>query len=249
MIAAIWQWLFDPASWSGESGIGTRLLEHLTYTAVIMACTLVLALPLGLWVGHTGRGRWLVSVANSMRAIPTLGLLFAMTLWLGPKIQSDLAFVVPSVVVLVILAIPPVLSGTYSGIEAVDPAARDAAFGMGMRGPEVLRKVEVPCALPLVLSGVRAATLQVIATATISAYVGLGGLGRFLIDGLASGLYAVTAGGAILVAAVALLVDLLLAGLQRLVVSPGLTGKQQRARSVARTERSAPSSAPTSAPI
>ena len=157
-----------------------------------------------------------------------------MTLWLGPRISSQLAFVVPSIAVLVLLAIPPVLSGTYAGIAAVDPAARDAAAGVGMTPMQVLTKVELPCALPLLLSGVRAAALQVIATATIAAYVGLGGLGRFLIDGLAAGNYVVTAGGAIVVAVLALVVDGILALLQRRLVSPGLTGRRVRSLPLSR---------------
>ena len=232
MIPSIWQWLTDPASWSGPDGIPARTLEHLEYSLVVVAIACLIAIPLGLYVGHTGRARSLVSVANSLRAVPSLGLLFAITLWVGPHLRGDLAFVIPSVIVLVILAIPPVLSGTYSGVESVDPAARDAAAGMGMRGSQVLTRVEIPCALPLLLSGIRAATLQVIATATIAAYVGLGGLGRYLIDGLAAGEYAVTAGGALLVAVLALLVDLVLSGVERLVVSPGLTGKPRPGRRV-----------------
>ena len=125
-------------------------------------------------VGHSGRAKWTVSLANSLRAVPSLGLLFAVALWLGPKIASSLAYVIPSVIVLVLLAVPPILSGTYAGIQGVDPAARDAAKGMGMRGSEVLRKVELPCSLPLLLSGIRSATLQVIATATIAASISLG---------------------------------------------------------------------------
>ncbi len=232
MIPRIWQFLTDPASWSGSDGIPARVEQHLGYSLIVLAIACLLAVPLGLWVGHTGRGRALVSVANSLRAVPSLGLLFAITLWVGPYIRGDLAFVVPSVIVLVILAIPPVLSGTYSGVESVDAAARDAARGMGMRGGEVLLRVELPCALPLLLSGIRAATLQIIATATIAAYVGLGGLGRYLIDGLAAGEYAVTAGGAVLVALLALAVDLLMSAGERVVVSPGLTGKQRRRRRV-----------------
>jgi osmoprotectant transport system permease protein len=176
-------------------------------------------------VGHSGRAKWTVSLANSLRAVPSLGLLFAVALWLGPKIASSLAYVIPSVIVLVLLAVPPILSGTYAGIQGVDPAARDAAKGMGMRGSEVLRKVELPCSLPLLLSGVRSATLQVIATATIAASISLGGLGRYLIDGLSVSDYAQMASGAILVAALALVMDGLLSLVQRTAVSPGLTGK------------------------
>jgi osmoprotectant transport system permease protein len=122
-----------------------------------------------------------------------------------------------------VLAVPPILAGAYAGVEQVDPDARDAAKGMGMRGKEVLWRVEVPCAMPLIASGLRAAALQVVATATLAATVGLGGLGRYLIDGIAVRDYGQMAGGAILVAALALLVDLVAATLQRVVVSPGLT--------------------------
>lgn len=232
MIPKIWDWLTDPANWSGADGIATRVQEHLTYSLIVLAIASLIALPLGLWIGHTGRGRPLVSAANAARAVPTLGLLFALALWLGPRLSGDLAFTAPSIIVLVLLALPPLLAGAYAGVEAVDPATRDAARGMGLSDGQVLRQVELPIALPLLLSGVRAATLQVIATATIAAYVGLGGLGRFLIDGLATGDYAATAGGALLVAVLALLVDLLLAGVVRLLVSPGLTGKQSRRRRV-----------------
>lgn len=225
MIQSIVEWLLSPESWSGPGGIATRLWEHLLYSAIVVVLACVAAIPLGLYIGHAGRANWAVTLANSARAVPTLGLLFAMTLVVGPLIRSELAFVIPSIAVLVLLAIPPVLSGAYAGVASVDPAARDAARGVGMRPLQVLTRVEVPCALPLLLSGIRAATLQVIATATIAAYVGLGGLGRFLIDGLASGDYVRTAGGALLVAALALTVDGVLALVERRAVSPGLTGK------------------------
>ncbi len=235
MINGILQWLTDPAHWQGSQGILNRLVEHLEYSVVSLLLSALVAVPLGIYVGHTGRGKWAVAVANSLRAVPSLGLLFAVAMWVGPKISSDLAYVIPSVVVLVLLAVPPILSGTYSGITEVEPAARDAARGMGMTGREVLTEVELPCALPLLLSGVRSATLQVIATATIAASISLGGLGRFLIDGLAVSDYAQMASGAILVALLALLVDGLLALVQRGVVSPGLTGKFRDNRMVVHT--------------
>ena len=229
MIRQIIEWLTASASWTGSSGIGARLWEHLYYSGLVMVITCLIAVPLGLYIGHTGRARWAVTAANAARAIPTLGLLFAMALWLGPQIRSQLAFVIPSIIVLVLLAIPPVLSGAYAGVAAVDPTARDAAKGVGMHPLQVLARVEIPCALPLLISGIRAAALQVIATATIAAYVGLGGLGRYLIDGLATGNYVVTAGGAILVALLALAVDGILALIERAAVSPGLTGRTSRA--------------------
>lgn len=225
MIASLLAWFTDPSNWTGVDGIPNRVLEHLLYTAVTVLVAAAIAVPLGMWVGHTGRARWLVSVANSLRAVPTLGLLFAAVLWLGPLIPGSLAFSVPSIAVLVLLAVPPLLAGTYAGLEAVDPSARDAAHGVGMRGRQVLWQVEVPNALPLMLSGMRSAVLQVVATATIAAYVGLGGLGRYLIDGIALSDYPRTAGGAVLVALLAVVLEGLLALLQRRVVSPGLTGR------------------------
>lgn len=230
MIGSIIDWLTSSASWSGADGILARLLEHIGYTLLVLVIAAVIAIPLGLWIGHTGRGRWLVTAANALRAVPTLGLLFALTLVLLPVLPGDTAFLVPSVIVLVLLAIPAILSGTYAGVEAVDPAARDAARGIGMTGAQVLVKVELPIALPLLISGLRAAVLQVVATATVAAYVGLGGLGRFLIDGLATQDYASTAGGALLVAVLALALDAPFALLERLVVSPGLTGRSRPLR-------------------
>ena len=225
MLNSIGGWLTDPAHWTGPNGIPQRILEHLIYSGISLVIAALIAIPLGVIVGHSGRAKWTVSLANSLRAVPSLGLLFAVALWLGPKIASSLAYVIPSVIVLVLLAVPPILSGTYAGIQGVDPAARDAAKGMGMRGGVVLRRVELPCALPLLLSGVRSATLLVIATATIAASISLGGLGRYLIDGLSVSDYAQMASGAILVAALALVMDGILSIVQRTAVSPGLTGK------------------------
>jgi osmoprotectant transport system permease protein len=148
-----------------------------------------------------------------------------MVLWLFPKLSGNNAFLIPNLIVLVVLAIPPVMAGAYAGVEGVDPAARDAARGMGMTGLGVLRKVEVPCAMPLIFSGLRSAALQVVATATIGALAGLGGLGRFLIDGLKVSDYSQMASGALLVAALALVVDGGFALIQRYAVSPGLTGR------------------------
>jgi osmoprotectant transport system permease protein len=226
MINRILAWLADSAHWHGDDGILRRTAEHLGYSLTALLVAAVIAIPLGLYIGHTGRGRFLVvNAVGAARAIPSLGLLFLAVLWLGPKLNGDIAFLAPTGLVLVVLAIPPILSGAYAGVEGVDPAARDAAKGMGMRGPEVMRHVEFPCALPLILSGIRSAMLQVIATATIAAVVGLGGLGRFLIDGLAVRDTPQTASGAVLVAVLALIVDMVLALVQRSVVSRGLTGR------------------------
>lgn len=219
----LWTWLADPAHWQGDDGIPVRVAEHLAYSGVTLLLAAAIGVPLGLWVGHTGRGRVLVvNLVNGMRSVPTLGLLFVAVLVVGPLLAGDIAFVVPAIFVLVVLAVPPILAGAYAGVEGVDPGARDAARGMGMRPLEVLAKVEVPCALPLIFSGLRSAALQVVATATLAASVSLGGLGRFLIDGQAYRDYGQMAGGALLVAVLAMLVDLVLAGVQRVAVSPGL---------------------------
>ena len=182
-------------------------------------------------IGHTGRGSFVVvAIANSFRALPTVGLLTFFYILISPHIHGTgtATYFIPSEIVLVLLAIPSMLTNTYAGIDAVDPAVRDAARGMGMRGGQVLWQVELPNALPLIFSGIRSSFLQVIATATVTAYVGLGGLGRYLIDGLAQQDYPQMASGAVLVAVLALLIDLLLAMVQRYTVSRGITGRYSR---------------------
>lgn len=237
---AAFTWLANPATWSGPTGIPARLLEHLGYSFAALVIAAAIAIPLGLYVGHTGRGRFLVvNAVGAARAIPSLGLLMLVVLWVSPLITSDLAYVIPSLIVLIVLAAPPILSGTYSGVDEVDPAARDAAKGMGMRGLQVLTQVELPCALPLIFSGLRSAMLQLVATATIAAIVSLGGLGRYLIDGLAQRDYGQMAGGALLVALLALGIDLVFGLIQRYAVSPGLTGRRVRTQAAADTAAAA----------
>ncbi|SNC65546.1 osmoprotectant transport system permease protein [Kytococcus aerolatus] len=229
IVGEIVAWLTDPASWQGEDGIWMQVLRHLAYSFAALALACLVAVPLGLWIGHTGKGSVVVvNLAGALRALPSLGLLLLGWVLLAPHLPGDAAFVVPSLIVLAVLAIPPVLSGVYSGIAEVDPAARDAAKGMGMTGMQVLRRVEIPVALPLILSGVRSGLLQIIATATIAAYVSLGGLGRYLIDGLAARDYTQMAGGALLVAGLALLMELVFTLVQKLVVSPGLADQEAR---------------------
>lgn len=229
MISEVWHWLTDPANWSGSDSIGTRLVEHTWYSLAALAVAALIAIPAGLVIGHSGRGRFaVINLAGAARAIPSMGLLFVMVLWLFPKFPGDAAFIMPMEIILVVLAIPPILAGAYAGVEGVDPAARDAAKGMGMSGAQVLGKVELPCALPLIFSGLRSAALQVIATATIAAYTGAGGLGRFIFDGLKVQDLPQMVTGALLVALLALLADGLFALVQRYAVSPGLTGRGPR---------------------
>ncbi len=234
-------WFNDPDNWWGPSGLLMRIREHVEYTVIIVLIATLIALPLGLLIGHTGRGVVaVVGVANALRAVPTLGLVILLVLWISPKIHANgaipgllqrgaLPFFIPVVIVLILLALPPILTNTYAGVNNVDPAVRDAAKGMGMTGSQVVRRVEVPCALPLITSGIRSATLQVIATVTVAAYLPfLGGLGRFIADGaeqlndLQNGYPAMVAAG-VTVAVLAVVADGLLNLLERAVVSPGVS--------------------------
>ncbi|MEV7964952.1 ABC transporter permease [Sphaerisporangium sp. NPDC088356] len=215
-------WLIDffgaPANWSGPGGIPNRLLEHIEFSVVALLLAMVIAIPLGLLIGHTRRGAVLVVIAaNAARALPTLGLVVLIVLLVGVGTTW------PVLIPLVALAIPPILVNTYEGIRGVDEDLRDAAYGMGLRGGQVLMKVLVPVALPLILLGLRIAAIQVVATATVAAYVGLGGLGRYIIDGLATKDFPSTIGGAVLVAVLALIVQLGFSLLQRVMVSPGVS--------------------------
>lgn len=190
-----------------------RVLEHLGYSGLAIGIAAVIAVPLGLYIGHTGRGSWAIAGANALRALPSLGLMTLLVLLIGSG-------VVPPTIALVILAVPPVLANTAAGISVADPAAVDAARAMGMTDRQLLGQVELPIALPLIVSGFRAAVLQVVATATIAAFVNLGGIGRFIFDGLALYDYGRVVLGAVLVAAVALALDGALALVAR-AVTPG----------------------------
>lgn len=224
IFGAVLGWFGDPGHWVGYAGVPTRLAEHLYYSGLALLVGIVIAVPLGALVGHTGRGGFvIVGMANGLRSLPDLGLLILLVLLVGIGL-------LPVVVALAVLAVPPLLAGTYAGVRNVDRSVVDAARGMGMRERDVLLRVEVPNALPLLLGGLRAASLQVIATAAIAAYVSFGGVGRYIIDGLSVQDYPQMAAGALLVAALALLVEAALAGVQRLVVSPGLRAPARRAR-------------------
>ena len=217
-----WDWINQSANWQGPGSIPQQILAHLGYSILPLLIAAVIGIPAGVAVGHTGRGAvFVVNLANSWRAIPTLGLLILLAVYLG---FSLLTWLVP----LVVLAIPPILVNTYEGVAGVDPDVLDAAKGAGMTSWQQVARVEVPIALPLILVGLRTATIFVVATATIAAYIGLGGLGRFIIDGLASNQYGPVAGGALLVVLLAVIVLAFFAGLSRLVVPDGLR-KQGRA--------------------
>lgn len=198
-------YIFTASNWGGGAGLGMRILEHLQYTAIAVFFSALVAIPIGLLIGHTGKGTFLVVTGvNALRALPTLGvLLLGVLLWgLG---------LIPPTVALMLLGIPPLLAGTYSGIANVDPTVVDAARSMGMTERRVLFRVEVPIALPLILSGLRTATLQIVATATVAAYASLGGLGRYLIDGIKVREFYLALVGALLVTVLALILDGILA--------------------------------------
>jgi len=204
-------WLGDPLTWTGPDALATRLLEHLGYTALIVAIAAAVGIPLGYLVGHTGRGRNLVVLlSGAARALPSLGLVTLLALWLGLGLPAP-------VIALVVLALPPILAGAYAGVDAVPRAVTDAATAQGMSGWQVLRKVEAPLGLGLLMGGVRSAVLQVVATVMLAAYVGAGGLGRPLFLGLKTQDYAMMLGVSLLTIALALVLDVALAGLQRWV--------------------------------
>jgi osmoprotectant transport system permease protein len=210
-------WIADPAHWTGRSGIPVRLLEHLEYSGLVLVIAAAIAIPLGLYIGHTGRGRVVaVAVAGALRALPTLGLLVLFALIAGSGLM-------PPVWALVILTVPPLLAGTYAGISSVDRTVVDAARAMGMTELQILFGVELPNGLPVMFGGIRTAVLQVIATVSVVAYLPLGGLGRYLFDGLVLQDFPRMLAGSLLIAGLAIAVDLVLAAVQRLLLPPGLS--------------------------
>jgi osmoprotectant transport system permease protein len=226
LVTATAQWLADPAQWQGPNGIPARLLEHLELSGVSLVIAALVAIPLGLWIGHTGRLSWLtVSSANAWRALPSfavIGLLVPFTTRIDPTLGFTLY---PTVVAMIVLAGPPILVNSYEGIAGVDRDLVDAARGMGMRERQILVGLEVPIALPVIATGIRLAAVQVIATATLGAIFGFGGLGRFIVLGDANQDNGELFGGVVLVAALALITFGLFVLLERRLVSPGLSSR------------------------
>ena len=211
-------WFGDPANWSGPEGVPTRLLEHLEISGSAVLVALLIGLPIGLWIGHTGRGATIaINVANIGRAIPSyalLGMILPVSLSIDPQLGL---YIIPTFVAMTALAIPPILVGAYAGLREVDRDLIEAARGMGLREQQILFGIEVPLAASVIVGGIRTATLQVIATATIGAILSGGGLGRYIFDGLTNQDYARVVAGARLVAALAVSIDILLAGVQRAI--------------------------------
>lgn len=225
LLADTARWFVDPAHWQGSDAISTRILEHLALSALAVLIGCAIALPVGLYLGHTGRfGFVAVNVANVGRALPSLALL-ALALPIAFALGLGLGFW-PTLIAMVPLALPPVLTNAYVAVRAVDADVIEAARGMGLSGPGILRRVELPLALPLILSGVRTGAVNVVATATLGALVAWGGLGRFIVDGLALQEYDRLLAGALLVAGLAIVVEVTFGTVERLATSPGIRAER-----------------------
>ncbi|NYI70764.1 osmoprotectant transport system permease protein [Naumannella cuiyingiana] len=205
---SLWPYLTDPANWSGAGGIGDLLAQHLVYTFLALLVAGLIAVPAGIAIGHTGRGDFVVAgLSNAARAIPTLGLLVLIVTIFGRELWAIVA-------ALAVLAIPPILTATAAGVRGADRGAVTAAHAMGMTDRQVITGVELPLATPLIISGFRSAALQVVATATVAALAASGGLGRLVVDGQRQGPngYPEVFAGAVLVAALAIILEALLGG-------------------------------------
>ncbi|MEO8251396.1 MAG: ABC transporter permease [Chloroflexota bacterium] len=216
-------WYTDPANWTGNNAIPLRLWQHLSLSVASLGVGLAIALPIGLYIGHTGRGaRVAVAVSNIGRAVPSLGWLgIAYPISTGLFHRGGIGFL-PAFIGLVALAIPPVVTNTYAGLRAVDPELREAARGMGMREMQLLFRIEVPVALSVILAGIRVSAVAVVATAPLAALVGGGTLGAYILQGLALSDEVRVFAAAVLVALLAILTELGFVWLQRRATSPGL---------------------------
>lgn len=208
LVEATIRWLTDAAHWAGPAGIPTRLAEHLVLSGTSLAIAMLIAIPAGVWIGHTGRFTALaVNTANVWRALPSLALI-GIVLPITAAIDPQLGFrVYPTLIAMIVLAVPPILVNTQAGIAGVDRDLVEAARAMGLREGQVVRRLELPLALPTIVAGIRSGAVQVVATATLGAIFGSGGLGRYLVEGIAQNDDAMTFAGVVLVAALALTVE------------------------------------------
>src|SRR6187401_1757619 len=225
-------WLANPANWTDpRNGILLRLWEHLSLSAVALGLAVAIGLPLGLWIGHTGRGAGVViAIANIGRAVPSvgwLGLVFPITLVILGR--GGLGFI-PAVIALTLLGIPPIVTNTFAGMREVDPDLIEAGRGMGMTARQVVRRVEVPVALPVILAGVRVSAVQIVATATLAAVVGGGTLGHFIVQGIFTRDLDRVVGAALLVSLLAIGTEVLFSLIERVVVSPGIRARTASGR-------------------
>ena len=225
LISAVVTWFADPAHWTGQNGVPYRLFQHVGISLVSVAIAAAIALPLGLYIGHTRRGQAVaVNLANIGRAIPSLAaiaIVVPFTQMLDPSLGFNLY---PTVIAMIVLAIPPILVNTYTGVSGVDADLVESARGMGMTERQVLARVEVPVAIPVIVGGIRSASVQVIATATLGAIYGLGALGGFIVEGVAQRDDGQLFAGVFLVAVLALLAEGGLSLLQRRLAAPAAAG-------------------------
>ena len=208
-------YILDADHWTGAAGLGALTAQHVGYSLLGVGLSALIGVPLGWWVGHTGKGRGLaVVVSGAVRALPTLGLITLFGLALGIGLRAPL-------LALVILALPSVLAGAYTGIEAADRVAVDGARASGMSEAQVLARVEIPLGAPQLVGGLRSASLQVIATATLAAYTGAGGLGRLMFLGLKTQDYTSMLVASFLVVVLALGSEAVFSLIQRAVAPAG----------------------------
>jgi osmoprotectant transport system permease protein len=228
----VWSFLSSGAHWQGDEGIPHLLGEHLQLTLVSAIVASAIALPIGILLGHVRKGgTFAINLANIGRALPAFALLILSVQWVGigdPEGILAPVHSVPAFIAMVALAVPPMLANSYVGVSSVDDDVREAARGMGMSGRQVLWRVELPIALPLVMAGVRTGVVAIVATATLAAYVDGGGLGSYITEGFAVRDNAKVFVGGLLVALLAIMLELALAGLQRLLVSRGLRAGGER---------------------
>lgn len=232
-------WFGDPAHWAGRDAIPVRLGEHVLLSGVSLLAGILIALPVGLAIGHTGRWAGLVvALANVGRAVPSVGVLgIAYSLTLPLIVAAGLRGIgnIPTLIALTALALPPIVLNAYVGIRGVEGDTVEAARGMGMSEPQILRRVELPIALPVIVAGMRTASLQVIATATLGAVISAGGLGQYIVVGFALRDLPRTFAGSLLVIALIGVSEVLFALAQRAAVSPGLRSGQTTERLAANT--------------
>jgi osmoprotectant transport system permease protein len=219
LLADAFAWIFSPERLTGSYPLLASVALHLFYTFIAVVIAALIAIPLGYYIGHTGRGRdAAIAISGAARAVPSFGLILLLVLVMGVT-QKPLA----ATVAFILLGIPSILAGAYAGLEAIDRRVIDAARAVGMTEWQVLIKVEMPLGLPLLIGGIRAGTLQIVATVVLAAYVNLGGLGNYIIQGIPLSRYDQILGSAIVIVALALTLDGLFALLQRTVVPRGVT--------------------------
>lgn len=236
-------WFTTASHWHGTDGIPHRVGQHLTISAVSVAAAVAVALPVALWLGHVGRGgNAAIAVSNAGRAIPSFALLVLgfEVFGFGP---------IPIFLALWALSVPPILTNAFTAIRQVDPDVKEAAVGMGMTGWQVLSRVEFPSAVPLIFAGIRTASVQAVATATLGAEVAWGGVGRYIVDGIGQRDNVMVFAGAFIVAILALVTEVGLAALQRALTPVGLRGDAQVARKVSALPGAAAATAHGTAPV